>query len=171
MSALVVLPGEGKALQIGGRGLGVVFKLFGSDTGGRFAVVEHPLASGILGGPSHIHHKEDEASYVLEGEIMIQIGDQLIQARAGTLIFKPRGIPHTFWNPGPAPARILEIISPAGFEKYFEELAELMLSGEPPDISRLLTLAQKYDLELDMNSVMELSQKYDVNLGRGGQSA
>ena len=54
MSALVLLPGEGKAVQIGGGGLGVVFKLFGTDTGGRFAVVEHPLAPGILAGPSHI---------------------------------------------------------------------------------------------------------------------
>ncbi len=51
MSALVLLPGEGKAVQIGGEGLGVVFKLFGTDTGGQFAVVEHPLAPGILGGP------------------------------------------------------------------------------------------------------------------------
>lgn len=118
---------------------------------------------------SLIHHKEDETSYVLEGEIMAQIGDQLIQAPAGTLIFKPRGLPHTFWNQGPAPARILEIISPAGFEKYFEELAELFAPGGPPDIPRLLTLTQKYDLELDMSSVMELSQKYHVSLGRAGQ--
>ena len=165
MSALVLLPGEGKAVQIGGGGLGVVFKLFGADTGGQFAVVEHPLAPGTLGGPPHIHHNEDEASYVLEGEIMVQIGDQLIQAPAGTLIFKPRGLSHVFWNQGSAPARILEIISPAGFEKYFEELAELVTPGSPPDIARLLALAQKYDLELEMGRVMELSQKYHVSLG------
>ena len=171
MSALVLLPGEGKAVQIGGGGLGVVFKLFGTDTGGRFAVVEHPLAPGTLAGPSHVHHKEDEASYVLEGEIMAQIGDQLIQAPVGTLIFKPKGIPHTFWNQGSVPARILEIISPAGFEKYFEELADLVVPGSPPDIPRLMTLAQKYDLELDMSSVMELSQKYHVSRGGPGQPA
>jgi len=170
MSALVLLPGEGKALQIGGGGLGVVFKLYGTDTGGRFAVVEHPLAPGILAGPSHIHHKEDETSYVLEGEIMAQIGDRLIQAPVGTLIFKPKGLPHTFWNQGSAPARILEIISPAGFEKYFEELAELFAPGGPPDIPSLLTLTQKYDLELDMSSIMEISQKYHVSLGRAGQA-
>ena len=73
MSALVLLPGEGKALQIGGGGLGVVFKLFGTDTGGRFAVVEHPLAPGILAGPSHIHHNENEASYVVEGEVRCRL--------------------------------------------------------------------------------------------------
>src|SRR6266700_1369924 len=123
------------------------------------------------GCPSHIHHKEDEASYVLEGEIMAQIGDQLIQAPVGTLIFKPKRLSHTFCNQGSAPARILEIISPAGFEKYFEELAELVAPGGPPDIPRLLTLAQKYDLELDMSSVLELSQKYHVSLGGPGQPA
>jgi len=160
-----------EAVQIGGAGLGVVFKLFGADTGGQFAVVEHPLAPGTLAGPFHIHHKEDEVSYVLEGEIMVQIGDQLIQAPVGTLIFKPRGLPHTFWNQSSAPARILEIISPAGFEKYFEELAELVAPGGPPDIPRLLTLAQKYDLELNMSSVPELSQKYHVSLGGPGQPA
>ena len=166
MSALVLLPGEGKAVQIGG--LGVVFKLFGTDTEGRFAVVEHPLAPGTLAGPPHVHHKEDEASYVLEGEIMAQVGDQLIRAPVGTLVFKPRGIPHTFWNQGSAPARILEIISPAGFEKYFEELAELLAPGGPPDIPRLMILSKKYDLELDMSRVMELSQKYHVSLGGPG---
>ncbi len=169
MSALVLLPGEGKAVQIGGGGLGVVFKLFGTDTGGRFAVVEHPLAPGILAGPSHVHHQEDEASYVLEGEIMAQIGDQLIQASVGTLVFKPKGIPHTFWNQGSVPARILEIISPAGFEHYFEELAELVTPDSPPYIPRLMNLAQKYNLELDMSSVPVLSQKYHVSLGRPGQ--
>lgn len=164
MSALVLLPGEGKEVQLGG-GFGVVFKLFGTDTGEQFAVVEHPLAPGTLAAPPHVHHKEDEASYVLEGEIMAQVGDRVIQASVGTLIFKPKGIPHTFWNQSSAPARILEIISPAGFEQYFEELAELVAPGGPPDIPRLMTLAQKYDLELDMSQVMELSQKYHVSLG------
>lgn len=163
MSALVLLPDEGKAIQIG-RGLGVVFKLFGTDTGGRFAVVEHLLEPGTLSGPSHVHHNEDEASYVLEGEITLQVGDQLIQAPTGTLIFKPKGLPHTFWNQGSVPARILEIISPAGFEKYFEELAELHTPSGPPDISRLISLVQKYNLEVDMSSVTELSQKYHVSL-------
>ena len=100
---------------------------------------------------------------------MAQIGDQLIQAPVGTLVFKPKGIPHTFWNQGSVPARILEIISPAGFEHYFEELAELVTPDGPPDIPRLMNLAQKYNLELDMSSVTELSQKYHVSLGRPGQ--
>jgi mannose-6-phosphate isomerase-like protein (cupin superfamily) len=169
MSALVVLPGEGKAVHIGSGGLDVVFKLFGADTAGRFAVVEHHLAPGILGAPSHVHHREDETSYVLEGEIVEQVGDEIIRAPVGTSVFKPKGIPHTFWNQGSVPARILEIISPGGFEKYFEELAELATPPAPPDISRLMALAQRYDLDVDMGSVQELAQKYHVSLERPGQ--
>ena len=164
MLALVRLPAEGKAIQIGATGVGVVFKLFGTDTDGRFAVVEHPLAPGILAGPTHVHHREDEASYVLEGQITAQIGDQVIQAPAGTLLFKPRGIPHTFWNQSSMPARVLEIIAPAGLERYFEELDGLITPNEPPDIPRLMALAQKYSLELDMRSVPDLSQKYHIRL-------
>ena len=165
MSALVVLPGEGKSILPAGGGLGVIFKLYGEDSGGRFAVVEHPLGPGVLAAPMHVHRNEDEASYILEGRVMVQIGDELIEATTGTWVFKPRNIPHTFWNPGPGPARILEIISPAGFEHYFEELAKLLAEGIPPDMSRLADLTQKYDLEMNMSSVPELLAKYGLSLG------
>jgi mannose-6-phosphate isomerase-like protein (cupin superfamily) len=164
MSALVVLAGEGNAVRVGG-GLGVVFKLFGTDTSGRFAIVEHPLAPGTLAAPPHTHEREDEVSYVLEGEMTAEIGDQVIHAPAGTLVYKPKGVPHTFWNQASAPARILEIISPGGFERYFEELAELVGGGGPPDVGRLMGLASKYGLHLDMSRVAAISQKYHVTLG------
>jgi quercetin dioxygenase-like cupin family protein len=163
MSALVMLPGQGKAVQMGG--LGVVFKLFGTDTDGRIALVEHPLAPGTLAGPMHVHHSEDEISYVLEGHITAQIGAEVIQAPAGSIVYKPRDIPHTFWNQGAAPARILEIITPAGFERYFEELAALLAPGGPPDMVRVMGLAQRYNLELNMSSVPELSQTYHLTMG------
>src|SRR5512146_1823504 len=131
MSGIVVLPGEGQSVRLGG--LGVVFKLLASDTGGTFALVEHPIAPGTLAAPPHRHRDEDEASYVLEGNITVEIGDRVIHASPGTLVFKPRGIFHTFWNQTDEPARILEIISPAGFEKYFEEVAELAALNVPPD--------------------------------------
>jgi len=163
MSALVVLPGEGNAVRLGG--LGVVFKLFGPDTSGRFAVVEHPLPPGTLAAPPHTHHREDEVSYVLEGEMTAEIGDQVIHAPAGTLVYKPKGVPHTFWNQGSEPARILEIISPGGFERYFEELADLLGHGGPPDVGRLMALATKYGLDLDMSRVGAISETYHVTLG------
>ncbi len=162
MSALVVLPGTSHAVQIGG--LGVVFELVGKDTDGRVSVVEHPLAPGALAGPRHTHHNEDEISYVLEGEFTIQVGDQVIKAPVGTLIYKPRGVPHTFWNQTSSPARLLEIILPSGLETYFEELAELVKYGPPPDMSSLVNLAKRYDLDIDLASIPELAQKYHVTL-------
>src|SRR5205823_2927405 len=119
-----------------------------------FAVVEHPIAPGMLAAPPHVHEHEHEASYVLEGEITAQVGDEIIHAPAGTLVLKPKGIAHTFWNQGTEPARILEIISPAGFERYFEELGELFAaSGGAPDIERILQLAEKYGLRFEMSRV------------------
>lgn len=111
------------------------------------------------------HHNEDEYSYVLEGEITAQIGDEIIQAPAGTLIIKPREVPHTFWNQGVDPARLLEIISPAGFEHYFDELAEVLAASNPPDFGRVMTVAQKYGMDMDFSTLMDISQKYDVQLG------
>jgi quercetin dioxygenase-like cupin family protein len=142
----------------------VVFKLFGADTGGGFSIVEHVLQPGMLAAPVHTHRNEDEYSYVLEGEMTALIGEQLISAPAGALVCKPRDIPHTFWNPGATPARLLEIISPAGFEQYFDELAEV-LGGGPPDIERIQALAQKYQLEMDFSSVVELERRYNVRIG------
>jgi quercetin dioxygenase-like cupin family protein len=151
----------------------VRFKLFGADTGGTFAVVEHVLAPGTLAAPMHTHRNEDEYSYVLEGEMIALVGDQLISAPAGTLVCKPRDIPHTFWNQGSTPARLLEIIAPAGFERYFDELAVVLGADRPPDIGRILALAQKYSVEMDFSTVRELEQRYNVWLGgpRAAQAA
>jgi hypothetical protein len=73
----------------------------------------------------HRHVREDEYSYVFEGRVGAMLGDQVVEAGPGSLIFKPRQQWHTFWNAGESPARILEIISPAGFERYFAELVAL----------------------------------------------
>lgn len=143
--------------------LGLI-KLFGTQTGDSFSLVEHPLGPGKLLAPLHTHQNEDEYSFILEGEIMAQIGTEVVIAPAGTLVLKPRQVPHTVWNAGSQPARILEIISPAGFETYFVELAGLLAQPGPPDIERITALAGKYGLEFDFNSLAELSQKYKVSL-------
>ena len=116
-------PDAGDFVDLGG--LGVHFKARGEQTGGRFAIVEHPIEAGVLVDP-HIHQHEDELSYVLEGTVWARVGEQEIEAVAGSYIWKPRNVLHTFWNPGPGPARILEVISPAGFEHLFEEVAALL---------------------------------------------
>src|SRR3954469_24740505 len=122
---IVVKPAEGRSVWLGG--MGVVFKVSGADTGGAFAVVEHPIEPGRLVLP-HVHLHEDEYSYVLEGTIGARVRDREVVAGAGTSRIKPRWLMLSFWNAGPGPARLLEIIARAGFESYFAELAE---AGDP----------------------------------------
>ncbi|MEP7356547.1 MAG: cupin domain-containing protein [Anaerolineales bacterium] len=135
----------------------------GEAAGGRFALVEHRLAPGQLAAPIHTHEHEDEYSFVLEGELSALLGGELVRASAGSLVVKPRHQPHTFWNQGPGPARILEIISPGGFEHYFEAIAEVFAANPTePDMAALAILAERYGLTFDFNSLEEIKQKYGV---------
>src|SRR5436309_760057 len=111
----VVSAGEGEKGPLGDQ-VNNRYLINGSDTGGRFSVVEHTIAPHGIAGPLHFHHHEDEYSLVLEGIFAAVLGDEEVIAEAGDLVFKPRGRWHTFWNPGDVPTRVLEIISPAGLE-------------------------------------------------------
>src|SRR5215208_5787446 len=84
-----------------------------------------------LAAPLHRHNREDEYSFVIEGRMGALLGDDVVEAGPGDLVYKPRGQWHTFWNPGDEPARILEIIAPAGFEQFFAELAPVTAGGAP----------------------------------------
>lgn len=138
----VVRPGEGRAGNLGS--IGVVFKLWGADTGGALSVVEHPFPVGAL-VPPHLHTREDEYSIVTEGEIGFRSGDREVVLGPGGYITKPRGELHTMWNAGTTPARMIEIISPAGFENFFRDLTDLTASG-PPDGGVMASLADAYGL-------------------------
>jgi quercetin dioxygenase-like cupin family protein len=139
----VVQPGEGRA---GGLvpGVGVVFKIDGEDSGGALAIVEHPFAVGSL-VPPHVHNREDEYSIVLEGEIGFRSNDREVVLGAGGYIIKPRGEVHAMWNAGAVPARMIEIISPAGFERFFRELTDMTAVGAP-DPADVVALADRYEL-------------------------
>jgi mannose-6-phosphate isomerase-like protein (cupin superfamily) len=127
--AYYLSPDEGETVRFGG--LGVRFMIDVAATGGTFALVEHPTEPRVLAAPMHTHRHEDEYTYVLEGEIGVQVGEEVRVARPGDLVFKPRGVPHAFWNAGDASAWALEIISPAGFEQYFAEIAPLLPPTRP----------------------------------------
>ena len=111
-------PEDGKAVDLGS--LGVRFMAWTEETGGGFSLVEHPIPPRTLCAPVHKHSKEDEYSFVLEGRMGALLGDDTVFAEAGDFVFKPRDQWHTFWNVGDEPCRILEIISPGGFEHYFD---------------------------------------------------
>src|ERR1700736_4854928 len=139
----VVHPGEGQTGDLGS--IGVAFKLWGRDTNGALSIVEHPFPVGAL-VPPHLHTREDEYSIVTEGEIGFRSGDREVVLGAGGYITKPRNELHTMWNAGKVPARMIEVISPAGFEGFFQELSELIADGPPP-LDKLTVLASSYGLE------------------------
>ncbi len=145
--AIVLQPGEGKTVTVLGERY--TYKAVGADTGGAYGLVETTAPAGSAGPPPHIHHTEDEAFYVLEGELTVLIGDQVRKASAGTFAFIPRGSVHTVSNETDTPARALVILSPAGFEHAFAEMSAVAPRADtPPDMERLLAIAQKYNLEI-----------------------
>src|SRR5207249_1003086 len=91
-------------------GFGIHWKISGSQTDRRFAVVHHPIAARSLAAPLHRHHREDEYSYVLTGTLGALLGEHVVTAGPGTWLFKPRGQWHTFWNDGDVPCEIIEVI-------------------------------------------------------------
>ena len=144
--------------------MGVRFLIDGRESGGGFSLVEHPMSPRALGAPLHRHSREDEYSYVTEGRMGALLGDHVVEAGPGVLVFKPRNQWHTFWNAGDEPARILEIISPAGFEQYFAELVALG-GSRAASPQALRSLGERYGLEVNPQSIPELLERFHLRLG------
>ena len=146
--------------------LGVRFLVWGEESGGGFSLVEHPIPPRTLCAPLHRHAREDEYSFVLEGRMGAQLGDEVVFAEAGDFVFKPRSQWHTFWNAGDTPCRILEIISPAGFEHFFRELGarmEATAAGNPAEAATgESSLDARYAIEFDPESVQRLCERHGL---------
>jgi quercetin dioxygenase-like cupin family protein len=145
-------PGEGDAFSA----VGDVYRVLASDrqTGGVYTLSEIRVSPNN-GPPPHIHSREDECFFVLEGEVEFQVGDEKITARPGTFIQGPRGIAHSFKNNTQLPARMLVFVTPAGFENLFNEFAQPVASFDSPaipaskdEIDKLLATAPKYGLQI-----------------------
>jgi mannose-6-phosphate isomerase-like protein (cupin superfamily) len=158
-AAKVVGPRDGKAGFLGS--IGVRFMIDGEEAGGGFSLVEHPMSPRALAAPLHRHNREDEYSYVLEGTLGALLGDEVLTAGPGDLVFKPRNQWHTFWNAGDTPARILEIIAPAGFERFFEEVVDLggVTEADPQTLGELCA---RYELEMQPDSVPGLVERFGL---------
>ena len=158
----IVGPADGKAGFLGS--IGVRFMIDGDETDQGFSLVEHPMSPRALAAPIHRHLREDEYSYVLEGRMGALLGDEVVYAEAGDLVFKPRDQWHTFWNAGDEPCRILEIIAPAGFERFFAELDELggALEADP---QALAELSGRYGLEMQPDTVPGLLERFGLRIG------
>ena len=155
----ILTPAQGQEGFLGS--IGVRFLVDGVHASERFSLVEHPMSPRALAAPLHRHTREDEYSYVLEGRVGALLGDDVVVASQGDLIFKPRDQWHTFWNAGDAPARILEIISPGGFERFFSELVDLGgVTHAKPQV--LADLCARYGLEMDPTSVPGLVERFHL---------
>ena len=155
---LVIGPDEGRITVEGP--VGVVEKVHGRRTNGVISIVEHPIAPGAL-VPPHTHADFDELSYVLEGRVGARIGDQEFTAEPGSYILKPRRIMHAFWNAGPSPARIIELITPAGFEDFFADVGD-MLRTDSFDPARMAVLRAGHGTTTDLAWVPELEARYGI---------
>lgn len=152
----IVPAGDGRYDDLGGCGARLMIS--GEESGGGFALVEHPIPARHLAAPVHRHHDEDEYSYVLDGTLGALLGDDVVFAGPGDLVFKPRGQWHTFWNAGDTPCRILEIISPGGFEHFFAEVA----SGTEPAEE----LSARYRNEVDPARTEQVRRDHGLTFPR-----
>lgn len=147
----LIRPSDIRVADLGS--FGVHFLLGAAETGGALSVVEHPVPPRTLAAPLHRHTHEDEVSYVIEGVMGAELGGRVVEAPAGSLVLKPRGEWHTFWNAGDAPCRVLELILPGGFEAMFAEMAydPDLMAGEGA-----AALDARYGLDVDYDSIDRL---------------
>jgi quercetin dioxygenase-like cupin family protein len=142
--AIILGSGEGKMIPVPGHK--ITQKVSGAETNGAFSMLEVELAGD--GPPLHIHNAEDESFYVLEGEMVLQVGDRRINATAGSFTFVPRGTIHTFARARQQTARFLVTYSPAGFEQFFDEAVDLDVTDTESYVAKADTLAEKYNMEI-----------------------
>jgi quercetin dioxygenase-like cupin family protein len=118
----------------------------------RFSLIEN-VGPSAGESPYHVHHNEDEAFYVLEGEMTVYIGGEKIKAEPGTWVYGPCEVPHGFRIEGASSARFLLLNTPAGFEQFFVEVGEparelALPPAKPPDMERLMSISPQYDIEI-----------------------
>ncbi|KFX93506.1 hypothetical protein V490_04804 [Pseudogymnoascus sp. VKM F-3557] len=148
---------------------GVRYLAWDNETAGLFSVVEHPIPPKTLVAPLHRHTNEDEYSFIIEGRMGAQLGDDVVYADAGEFVFKPRHQWHTFWNAGDTVCRVFEIIAPGGFEHYFDELNDLMVAAGAATVDEVslpgmpgFELAAKYGLEFQPDSIKVLCERHGL---------
>src|SRR3954453_22451257 len=162
---VIVGPADGKAGNLGS--IGVRFMIDTEETpAGGLSLVEHPMPPHALAAPLHRHSREDEYSYVLEGRMGALLGDDVVYAETGDLVHKPRDQWHTFWNAGDQPCRILEIIAPGGFERFFDELVDVTEANDGrPSPDWLASASERYGIDFDLESVPVLCERFGVSFG------
>jgi quercetin dioxygenase-like cupin family protein len=127
------------------------------------SLFEAELGPHSLSGPLHVHGAEDAVSYVLEGRLTFQVGDDVIEAPAGTAVIQPRGIRHTFWNASDSKARALDVVTPGGLEHFYEDAAAAV-AGAPDALDRVASMQDRFGITMDWDSVPWLLDRYELRL-------
>ena len=144
---VVLPPGEGETFSMPANKMSFLHM----EPDSAYALAEWAAEPGAPGSSVHIHRMTDETFYILEGTFGFQLGEETVEGSAGAFVFAPKGIEHAFWNQGPSLARMLVLMSPPGFLRYLEVLAEgLAAAGD--------------DAETAMSLRKELSEKYDIEV-------
>jgi len=143
MKPVVMTPGGGEKISFG-KAVATWFKAEGQDTAGSLSITENVLECGFAGPKLHSHRVTFDMFYVLDGKVSFRIGDERVDASAGSFVLVPPGVLHTFSNPNDEPARLLNIQTPAGLEQYLKEVAAEVSDG-PLDQARMAEIAAKYD--------------------------
>jgi quercetin dioxygenase-like cupin family protein len=157
----LVPPGEGKTVKLFGVRFG--YKVTGTDSDGRIALLEVEIPPGTLVKP-HTHTREDEFSLVLAGTVGVRIGEDVREAGPGAYLIKPRGVPHAMWNRGSESVKVLEVLSPAGLEDYFEELVPVLAHVDGAGPAEYYALAERYGITINDEWIESLEQTYGVKL-------
>jgi mannose-6-phosphate isomerase-like protein (cupin superfamily) len=165
MEVRAIRPNDGHSVQLGGISARVL--LSGDDCGGSLAIVEAPIAPRVLAGPLHTHHNEDALWLVLEGELGAQVGDREFHEGPGSLVLAPKGIPHTYWNPGKTPAKYLEMAWPAGLERFLMRLGHVVEEGADDVLDQVEHLSQAFGITMDWDSIAALTERHGVSLEVG----
>jgi quercetin dioxygenase-like cupin family protein len=162
MQPRIVRPDEAHSLSL----YDVQFRygISGAETDGSLALLEVTIPPRTLVKP-HAHSKEDEFSLVLSGRIGVRLGDDTTEELpAGSWLAKPRSVPHAMWNVADEPARVLEVVMPAGLERYFQELAPILHEHGPEWTQRYSELAERFGLTILDDWSTELQERYGITL-------
>lgn len=146
---VVLQPGEGRVIPLGEVGV-VTIKAARAESGGTISAYEFVLPAATAGPPLHWHRSWDETFYVLEGIMTFLVDGVVSSAPAGSFVFVPRGIEHTFWNEGDHPARQLTVFTPSGIEDYFDQVSAVLAEGDE-SLESAIALMERHDMVVPEN--------------------
>ncbi len=159
---IIIEPDGGQTVSFFGNR--ATFKVRGDRTSGAFSITEVVLVPTRTLTPPHLHEKTDEVSYILEGVMGVMVAEEEFEAGPGSVVIRPKGVPHAIWNPTDRPVRVLDVAAPAGSEAWFVELARLVTATPPPSIEQVFAAARRFGMIFLPELAAPLIEKYKLRM-------